>query len=247
MVDVAWLRTHLQAPNLQIIDARPVSGDSHIPGALPLSPIQLATTIDGVMLQILPPASAEPVLQAAGLRNGATAVVYGEAPEYDPARVVWALHYYGHDDVRYLDGGWAAWVAADAPVDDGPPEASPSSYSIGGTDETVRVTGEFVLAELDELGLVDARAADEYDAGHIPSAIHVQWTRTLDADGFLLPASELEALYTDLDPAATNVTYCLVGWRASVSWLSLRHLGFDDVRLYDGSWAEWGAGGFPVE
>jgi thiosulfate/3-mercaptopyruvate sulfurtransferase len=59
--------------------------------------------------------------------------------------------------------------------------------------------------------------------------------------------TELEALYEGMDPAETTVSYCVSGWRGSFDWLTLTALGYDDVRLYDGSWNEWGAGGFPVE
>ncbi len=83
-------------------------------------------------------------------------------------------------------------------------------------------------------------------AGRIPSATHVQWTCTLTKDGLPLPDAELQPPRGDMSPMDTIATYCLVGWRASVAWLTLRHLGFEDVRVYDGSWVEWSAGEFPT-
>jgi thiosulfate/3-mercaptopyruvate sulfurtransferase len=115
------------------------------------------------------------------------------------------------------------------------------------------VEGDWVLSQLGDepydmpaIQLVDARSEDEYDAGRIPSARSVNWTRNLDG-GLLRSQTELEALYEGMDPAETTVSYCVSGWRGSFDWLTLTALGYDDVRLYDGSWNEWGAGGFPVE
>lgn len=253
VVDAAWLQEHLGNPNLQVIDTRPSPGGDHIPGALQLEPTQIATTRDGITAQVMEPAQAAPVLGAAGLRNGSTVVVYGAPPEYDPARVTWALHHYGHHDVRYLDGGWAAWQAAGGETEAGPVDAAPTDYEIATPAEDLRVTADFVLDALGRspydapsVGLVDARSPREWEAGRIPSATHVQWTRTLDDDGRLLPEDELQELYGEVSPTDTIVTYCLVGWRASVVWLTLRHLGFEDVRVYDGSWVEWGGGDFPT-
>ncbi|HEV7734301.1 MAG TPA: rhodanese-like domain-containing protein [Candidatus Binatia bacterium] len=96
--------------------------------------------------------------------------------------------------------------------------------------------------------LVDARTNGEFTTGHIPSAELKPWPQNLTA-GLLKPRADLEDLYTGLglDPTQTTVAYCLVGWRASVTWLVLSWLGFGDGRNYDGSWTEWGAGGFPIE
>ena len=254
VVDVEWLSMYLGHPNLQVVDARQTPGAEHIPGAIPLDPIALATTVDGIDAQIMPPAGAEPVLQTAGLRNGTTVVVYGNPPEYDPARVVWALHYYAHGDVRYLDGGFDAWVDAGGVTEPGPALGELSDYSVGGPDDALRVTGDWVLEQLGDppydaaaIDLVDARSTAEWDKGRIPTAVHVEWLRTLSG-GELLPTEELEALYADVDPGQPVVTYCLVGWRASVSWLTLRWLGYEDVRVYDGSWVEWsGDASFPIE
>jgi len=180
-------------------------------------------------------------------------VVYGGSPEYDPSRIVWTLRYYGHDDVRYLDGGYAAWVVADGPLDTDTPTSDPTEYTIVGVDEDLRVTGDWVLSqlgndpyEMPSIQLVDARSEGEYGGGRIPSALSLNWTSNLDG-GFLRARSELEELYEDMDRAETTVTYCATGQRGSFAWLTLIALGFEDVRLYDGSWNEWGRGGFPVE
>ena len=114
-------------------------------------------------------------------------------------------------------------------------------------------TGDWVLEQLGDppydmpaIQSVDARSDGEYAAGRIPNARSVNWTRNLGG-GFLLPEPDLGALYEGFDPARTTVTYCLSGWRGSFAWLTLTALGYEDVRLYDGSWNEWGNGSFPVE
>ena len=254
VVDADWLNAHLGDPELQLIDTR-ASGyeDSRIPGAIHLRPGDLSTTVGGIPAQVMPPFRAQSVLQAAGLRNGVIAVVYGGPPEYDPSRIVWTLRYYGHADARYLDGGYAAWAATGGAMDLGPPKVESTDYTIVAVDEDLRVTGDWVLSQLGDvpydmpaIQLVDARSESEYDGGRIPSARSVDWTRNLDR-GFLRPRSELEALYEGMDPRETTVSYCVSGWRGSFAWLTLTALGYDDMRLYDGSWNEWGDGEFPVE
>lgn len=255
VVDTDWLEAHLGDPDVQLIDTRPSGYDvSRIPGAIRLRPGDLATMIEGVSAQVMPPTEAQPLLREAGLRNDVTAVVYGEPPEYDAARMVWTLRYYGHGDVRYLDGGYAAWIAAKGALDTDPPSTESTEYTIVGIAEDLRVTGDWVLSQLGDdpydmpaIQLVDARSEREYDSGHIPSARSVNWTRNLDGSGFFWPEGELEVLYEGMLPAETTVTYCVSGWRGSFAWLTLTALGFEDARLYDGSWNEWGDGGFPVE
>lgn len=255
VVSPAWLAARLGDPDVQVVDARSSFPGGHVPGALPLRPEHLATTIGGVVLELMPPAQAEPVLGGLGLRRDATVVVYGVAPEYDPARVVWSLRQLGHPDVRYLDGGWNGWVAAGGATTPGSPvAATPTTYTIDAQRDLV-VTAAQVLAELGPAPyasptsqLVDARASSEYVAGHIPTAVFAPWQQDLSG-GFLRSRADLEDRYAGLalDPTQPTIAYCLVGWRASVTWLSLTWLGFDTVRNYDGSWTEWGAGGYPVE
>ncbi|MEM7437283.1 MAG: sulfurtransferase [Myxococcota bacterium] len=256
VVSVDWLADNLSDPNLQLVDARAGTAfeEGRIPNAIQLLPPQLATPEGDVPSQVAPPGLAEPVLRAAGLREGTTVVVYGEPPEFDPARIVWTLRYYQHGDVRYLDGGYPAWLERGGEIDDGPPSSTPTDYTIDGVDEDLRVTSDFVLSSIGEapyampsIQLVDARSPGEFAAGRIPTASLVQWTDNLE-DGLLRSLDDIAALHEGLDPGVTTVTYCLIGWRGSVAWLALTHLGYEDVRLYDGSWAEWGSSAaFPVE
>lgn len=256
VVDVAWLSERLGDDDVQIVDARtaPLEFEAgHIPGALRLNPYEIAADVDGITAQIAPASVAEPLLRERGLREGTTAVVYGRPPEFDPTRVAWAFRYYGHEDVRYLDGGWAAWEASGEPIERGAVASPPSDYTVE-TVDGLRVTGAWVLEQLGPppyddpaVQIVDARSPEEFDAGRIPSAVHIQWS-TLLSDGFLLPRDEVEAIHADLDKSKTTVVYCLAGWRAAFAWLTLTWLGFEDVRVYDGSWLEWGeVPGFPIE
>jgi len=254
VVDTDWLEAHLGDPDVQLIDTRASGYEaSRIPGAIHLTPGDLAATVDGVPSQVAPPMQAEPVLRALGLRNDVIAVVYGGPPEYDPSRIVWTLRYYDHSDVRYLDGGYAAWVAAEGALDTDPPNVESTAFTIVGVDEDLRVTGDWVLSQLGAvpyltpaIQLVDARSEGEYASGRIPSARNVNWTSNLES-GLLRSTTDLEALYEGTDPAKTTVAYCVSGRRGSFAWLTLTALGYDDVRLYDGSWNEWGNGEFPVE
>jgi thiosulfate/3-mercaptopyruvate sulfurtransferase len=254
VVDTDWMEGHLGDPGVQLIDTRASGYEvSRIPGAIRLEPGDLAATVDGIGYQAALPMQAQAVLRDAGLQNDVVAVVYGEPQEYDASRVVWTLRYYGHGDVRYLDGGYAAWVAAEGALDTDPPSNEPTEYTIVAVDEDLRVTGNWVLSQLGDdpyempaIQLIDARSEGEYASGRIPSATNVSWTRNLES-GLLRSRTQLEALYDGMDTAKTTVTYCVSGWRGSFAWLTLTALGYEDVRLYDGSWNEWGAGGFPVE
>ncbi len=253
VVDVGWLREHLNDGDVQPIDTRGVGYETdRIPGAIRLRPEDLSTTLEGISSQIRPAEQAEPVLRAAGVRRDVTAIVYGRPPEYNSARVVWSLRYYGHEDVRYLDGGYDGWVDSGGDIETGSPAVTPSDYTVTALDRGLLVTGDWILAQLGDapydtqtIGLVDARSRGEYESGSIPTALSVDWTRNL-RDGRMLPRGELETLYQGLDPETTTVTYCVTGLRGSFAWLALTALGYEDVRLYDGSWSEWGNGDFPV-
>lgn len=230
---------------VQVLDVRSL-GDytaSHVDGALHLDGGAIRGTVDGVPTQALERADAEALFEAAGLRADAPILVMSRDNDTTASRVLWTLALHGaSSDLLLLDGGLDAWVAAGASIGPGDPDASASAWEGVETREDLRVDKAWVLDHLDDpdVRLFDVRAASEYAGGHIPGAVHVDWTSNLDGEGLFLDADDVLANHGD-PTAPTVVVYCQSGARASVSWALLRLAGLEDVRLYDGSWLEWSA------
>ncbi len=243
IVDAAWLADHLGASDLAVLDTR-TTGDfeaGHIPGSLWVDVAPLRATVDGVGGQVAPQADLQAAFRAAGLSRDDAVVVVGSQTTTGPARVFWTLEHAGHARVLFLDGGWPAWVAAGGEAETGAFVANASDYTIDALHPTRRVDADWVRDNLadEAVMLFDARSAAEFGGGRIANAVSVDWTQNV-AGGSLRPRDEVLALHPGLDLATTTaVAYCQSGSRASVTYLVLRWLGVEDVRLYDGSWAEW--------
>ena len=208
------------------------------------------------------------VMTERGIARDTTVVIYGDKSNWWAAYALWVMTLFGHEDVRLLDGGRAAWVAEGREMVTDVPEVTPTSYPVVERDDaTVRA---FKADVLEHLGspMVDVRSPGEFSGallhmpdypqegamrgGHIPGALSVPWARAANEDGTFKSREELEAIYQDeqgLAPGDDVVAYCRIGERSSHTWFVLTHLlGFDKVRNYDGSWTEWGNSvGVPVE
>jgi thiosulfate/3-mercaptopyruvate sulfurtransferase len=185
-----------------------------------------------------------------GISPRSTVVFYQNNSGYDAARGVWLLSLLGYEKARMLDGGLNLWKRLNYPVSTEDPE--PRKSQLFGTEinNQVLATRDSLTASLDgkSVQVLDVRNDGEYDAsfrrarksGHIPSAMHYEWTKALRRDGTLRAAKDLQKLYSPLDPKMKTITYCQSGYRAAHSWLVLRSLGFENVQNYLGSWYEWG-------
>ncbi|MET0690740.1 MAG: sulfurtransferase [Candidatus Binatia bacterium] len=247
------LQRKLNAENLCIIDVRPAEdyANGHIPGAthFDLFGLSLIDTSDAPLKAFM--FMIHHVLELRGVSESKEVVFYEDNSGMRAARGLWFLEYYGHPNVKMLDGGFRAWKAAGAPVtsDATPPKTAPFKIAerrdvLATTDDVLRSLGQKQIA------ILDTRSAGEYRGTHvraarggaIPGAIHIEWTDNIAPDGKFKSNADLKTMYekAGITPDKEVVSYCQGGYRAAHSYVALRLLGFPKVRNYIGSWKEWG-------
>jgi thiosulfate/3-mercaptopyruvate sulfurtransferase len=235
-------------------DARAEYEAAHIPGAVFLD---LATLIDpnDPRPNMLPPAHLVATrLQSLGIGDNARIVLYDNSPLRTAARAWFVLRSFGARQVAILDGGLAKWQAEGRPTETGQPQVRHAHFTP--LEDRGAVTDkEFMLRNIESKShqVLDARSADRFaggpaDAhgvagGHIPGSANLPYTRLFNEDGTYKKG---EALRTEFAAAGIDldkplVTTCGSGVTACSLLFGAHLLGKEDVRLYDGSWSEWGA------
>ena len=268
LVETEWVARHLDDPRVKVVevdvDTEAYYEDGHIPGALCWD--WQRDLQDPVRRDILDREQMEALLSRSGIGNEDTIVLYGDHHNWFAAYAYWQLKFYGHEDVRLMNGGRQKWVAEGRPLTLEIPQPAPSAYRITRMREELRAKQPFVLESIGRRALVDVRSPQEFRgemvappgmqetaqrAGHIPTAVNVPWSHAVNEDGTFKPAEELRRLYAavGVTPDKAVITYCRIGERSSHTWFVLKELlGFKDVRNYDGSWTEWGSMvGTPIE
>jgi thiosulfate/3-mercaptopyruvate sulfurtransferase len=187
-------------------------------------------------------------MRAAGVRDGRPVVVYDDGDSVPAARAWWTLRYFGHDDVRVLDGGYRAWTGSGLEVSKAEPAVAPGDFTARpGSMPVVDAAGAAALAQ--DGVLVDVRTPERYRgesepvdpvAGHIPGAVNAPISDTGNPDGTFKDPADLAALFAELGatPSATAGAYCGSGVTAARGVLALS-LADIPAALYVGSWSNW--------
>ncbi|MBV8528676.1 MAG: sulfurtransferase [Candidatus Dormibacteraeota bacterium] len=188
-------------------------------------------------------------MRAAGVSSGRGVVVYDAGNSMAAARAWWLLRYFGHPDVRVLDGGFAAWIAEGRPVTSDVAEAAAGDFEPSpGHMPMLDAAG---AAELARTGLLlDARAAERFRgdvepvdpvAGHIPGARSAPTTENIDTSGRFLDHERLRGRFAALGvaPRVAVGAYCGSGVTAAHEVLALTLAGVESPSLYVGSWSDW--------
>ena len=263
LVDADWVQAHLHDPQVRLIEVdvdTSAYDQGHIPGAVGFN--WREELQDQILRAPLDKKHLEQLLGHAGVSNDTTVVLYGDNNNWFAAWAFWILKYYGHKDVRLLDGGRVKWLADNREITTEVPSYPATTYRASTPNTAIRALRDQVLGWLgqENIALVDVRSPGEYSGellapanlpqegaqrgGHIPGAANIPWATAVQADGTFKPADELRSIYASkgITPDKEVVAYCRIGERSSHTWFALYYLlGYPKVRNYDGSWTEWGS------
>jgi thiosulfate/3-mercaptopyruvate sulfurtransferase len=270
LVETDWVAANLNRPTTRFVEVdvdTTAYEQGHIPGAVGWN--WQKDTQDPVCRDIPSPEAFETLMERSGISNDTTVILYGDNNNWFAAYTFWLMKYYGHEDVRLMNGGRQKWVKEGRQLTTASAEVEPGNYEIGQMNEEFRALRPFVEESVGHRGraMVDVRSPDEFSGkllapanlpqegsqrgGHIPCAANIPWASAVAEDGTYKSRAELEQIYGGKEVTGDKqvITYCRIGERSSYTWFALKYLlGYEDVRNYDGSWTEWGSSiGVPVE
>lgn len=259
IVDAAWVAQHLGDENVKII-ATPALKDAydegHISGAFYVNYKRDIVDLDApVENQMASKEKVEELLRSLGIKNSDTIIVYDNTNNMIAARMFGVLKFYGHGDVRLLNGGEGAWERAGKELTSDVPSITPSDYRARDKSSKEYVDLEYVYNNLNnpDVQIVDVRPTDQYTGenvrpgigrggGHITGAINAPGGKTWTEDKTIKSYEELKVFYEGAGVRKDKriIVYCHNGMLASYSWYVLSQLvGYPDVAIYDGSSLEW--------
>ncbi|GLK69583.1 3-mercaptopyruvate sulfurtransferase [Hansschlegelia plantiphila] len=271
LVSTGWLAERLGDPDVIAVDGSWYLPDAnrdgpaeflerHIPGAVFFDINVVADVSSGLPHMLPSPDAFSEAVGKLGVADRATIVAYDGAGLFSAARVWWTFRTMGATKVFVLDGGLPKWLAEGRPVESGPSNRAPQSFHATFDAHAVKSADDVAQAlGAGSAQIVDARPAARFRgeapeprpglaSGHIPGSLNLPFQQIVGADGRLAEEAELRRAFeaAGIDVSRPIVTSCGSGVSASIVALALESLGAKADGVYDGSWAEWGAGGRPV-
>jgi thiosulfate/3-mercaptopyruvate sulfurtransferase len=261
LVETDWVQEHLNDENIRIVevDENPaLYAEAHIPGAIGFD--WKTDLQDQVKRDFLGPEDFGALMGSRGISNDHTIVLYGDRNNWFAAYTYWYFQYYGHGNVKLMNGPREKWVSEGRPTSTEVPRFEAATFTAQPGNEAIRAMRGEVLESLgSDRRLVDVRSPAEYSGeliamagyeqegaqrgGHIPGAASVPWAQAVREDGTFKDADDLRELYGGKGVTDGNdiIAYCRIGERSAHTWFVLHELlGHDNVKNYDGSWTEWG-------
>ena len=272
LTDTEWVSKNISNKAIRIVevdyDPENAYKTGHIQGA---SLIWWKRDInDPIRRDIISKAQFEDLMSRNGITPESEVILYGDFNNWFAAFVFWIFKYYGHKNVKMMNGGRKKWELEKKPYTKDELQIQKTKYDALPPDEGLRAYLFDVRRAIDtqDTVLVDVRSPKEFTGeitappeypmehaqrgGHIPKANNIPWaTAVNDTDGTFKAVDELKKIYESKEVTADKdvICYCRIGERSSHSWFVLKYLlGYPQVRNYDGSWTEWGNMiGNPVE
>jgi len=262
LVETDWVASHLDDPSLRLVESDEdylLYETGHIPGAVKVD--WFTTLQHPIRRDFLSKAEFEGLCSQLGIADDTRVIFYGDKSNWFATYALWLFRYYGHENLKIMNGGRAKWIQEGRPLTKEVPSYPQTTYLAKMPDRRVRAFRDQVFQHVDSnLPLVDVRSPKEYSGellhmpnypqegatrgGHIPNAVNIPWSQaTNESDGTFKSAAELSELYAarGVTPDKEIIAYCRIGERSSHTWFVLTYLlGYPKVKNYDGSWTEWG-------
>ena len=262
LVETDWVATHSGDAKVRIIESDEdalLYATGHVPGAVQID--WFSTLQHPLRRDFLTKEKFEEVNSNLGIGNDTTVVFYGDKSNWFACYALWLFQYYGHKNVKIMNGGRAKWEQEKRPLTKDVPSYAHTIYKAKEADATIRAFRDEVLKQSSsKKPLVDVRSPKEYSGelismpnypqegasrgGHIPGAVSIPWAQAVnEADSTFKSDEQLRTLYEGkgIKPDGEVIAYCRIGERSSLTWFVLKYLlGYPKVKNYDGSWTEWG-------
>ena len=248
LISVDELNSIINDPELLIVDTRSFQeySKSHIPGAVNLDLFAFhwvdttETGIENFNNQT------RNLFSFLGVTPEKKVIFYDDVSGMLAARGVWMLLYFSHQNVFMLDGGLKNWQNNNFTVETKQNPFKPSKF-MGKTNSDIIARFEYIQDNLNNVCIIDARSEGEYSGrtiraartGHIPNSTNIDWNQNLNDDGTFKSDDDLLKLY-GCNRDAEIITYCQGAYRASNTFIALKKIGFKKIKVYLGSWGEWG-------
>ncbi|MEX0647305.1 MAG: sulfurtransferase [Balneolaceae bacterium] len=254
LADASWLAENLEDENIRIVDMRDDPGEDFIPGAVYFggAPELIDTTheVAGYLKNAEDFAS---LMSEYGITQDQTVVIYDEGKSLRSSRLFLALEYYGHTDVRILNGGFEAWKEENRETVSEPADPEPATFTVT-MNEIALCDLQTVLNSVGDENtvIVDARPADQFSGetvraergGHIPGAVNLYWEEMISEEGVPVfkTAEKIREIHAEhgITPDKRVITHCHSNMQASNAYFVLRLMGYTDITSYEGSWSEYG-------
>ncbi len=254
ILEPADLHAQCANPDLLVVDLCSADKyrEGHIPGAVHLNTAELILGEKPAPGQLPSPEKLAAALAAIGLTPDAHVVCYDDEGGPWAGRLIWTLDVIGHRNYSFLNGGKTAWVAEGFPLQSGENAPPFAPLRVLSYDKAFIASADDIAASLDQENFLvwDARAADEYTGakalsargGHVPGAIHCEWTTLLDPARGLRLRADLAGFLAQqgITPDKHIVTHCHTHRRSGLTYIAAKSLGYPQLRAYPGSWSEWG-------
>ena len=258
IVDVEWVADRLDAPDTAVVDVRDAweyDGIGHVPGAVNVPFDSFRAEEHGAAeAGMLPGADVFADLAgSAGIGTEDEIVAYDDTHGVFAARFLVTAELYGHDPaaLHLLDGDYSVWNRQESTTNEAT-DVTPATYSASFQTDGPLIDRGAIEAAVEDPGttVVDTREQWEYEEGHIPGAIRLDWRELVDTDARTIrPESELRSLLDarGISPENRVVLYCNTARRISHTYTVLRALEYPDLAFYEGSLTEWEREGGAIE